>query len=224
MAERGCAPATAVTVGHGPSRDFMRATGEGPFRDPPRAPAMTAADAIAGLEAGVALAMSLSEGGQGLDVVALGALGVGSEVASAALLGALTGRAPVGLGDPGAEAAGATRAGAAPLELLAAFGGPETAVLAGLILGAASLDAALVLDGHATGAAALVACALAPAARGYLVAAHRGAFTLPAMLAYLTLAPLFEVGLGHGDGTGAAMALPLIQQVAALANAGYNEP
>ncbi len=209
LAERAHAPATAIALGRGPSRDLARE------------PAMTLAEAVLGLEAGIALALSLAEPGGGLDVVALGALGVGAEVASAALLGAATGVAPIRLGDAGAEAAGAlgaAHAHDAPTAWLAAYGGPETAVLAGLILGAASLDAAIVLDGHATGAAALIACALAPAARGYLVAAHRGAFTQPAILAHLGLAPLFEVGLGHGDGTGAAMALPLVLQVAALSS------
>lgn len=213
MAERAHAPPTAITVGAGPSGDLARGA------------ALDVDAALRGLEAGIALALSLAEPGGGLDVVALGALGVGAEVASAALLGAATGTAPRGLRDVGAEAAGAlgaARHGAPALDLLVAFGGPDTAVLAGLILGAASLDAAILLDGHATGAAALVACALAPAARGYLVAAHGGAFTQPAILAHLGLAPLFEVGLGHGDGTGAAMALPLVLQVAALA-AGYNQ-
>ncbi|MBA3819779.1 MAG: nicotinate-nucleotide--dimethylbenzimidazole phosphoribosyltransferase, partial [Deltaproteobacteria bacterium] len=128
-----------------------------------------------------------------------------------------------GLDDPGAEAAGrkgAALAGAGGLEQLAAFGGAETAVLAGLILGAASINVPVILDGYATGAAALVAVALAPAAAGYLIAAHAGAFTQRRILAHLGLAPVFEVGLGHGEGTGAAMVLPLVDQVAALAGRG----
>nr|MDQ3301221.1 nicotinate-nucleotide--dimethylbenzimidazole phosphoribosyltransferase [Myxococcota bacterium] len=106
------------------------------------------------------------------------------------------------------------------LERLAAFGGPETAVLAGLILGAASMNVPVILDGYATGAAALVAAALAPAVTGYLIAAHAGAFTQRRILAHLALVPVFEVGLGHGEGTGAAMVLPLLDQVAALATRG----
>ena len=118
-------------------------------------------------------------------VLALGALGVGAEVASAALLGAVTGEVPAALGDPQAELAGrrgAELAGASALELLAHFGGPETAVLAGLILGAASINVPVILDSYATGAAALVAARLAPAVTGYLIAAHRGSFTMPAIL------------------------------------------
>jgi nicotinate-nucleotide--dimethylbenzimidazole phosphoribosyltransferase len=203
--EGAAMPSSVVRLGRGPSRDLQRE------------PAMTVVDAALGVEAGIALAVSLADAG--LDVVALGALGVGADVASAALLGAALGAAPTGLADPGAEAAGArgaALAGAGGSELLAAFGGPETAVLAGLILGAASMNVPVILDGYATGAAALIAVAFAPAVRGYLIAAHAGSFTQPRILAHLALSPVFEVGLGHGEGTGAAMVLPLIDQVAAL--------
>jgi len=198
-------PDIAVKLGRGPSRDLMRE------------PAMTVVDASLGLEAGIALSVSLCE--QAGDVLAVGALGVGAEVASAALLGAFSGRAPTGLGDDVAEAAGLrgqTLARSGPLEILAAFGGADTAVLAGLMLGAASVNVPVILDSYATGAAALVAAALAPPIAGYFVAAHRGSFTHPAILAHLGLTPAFEVGLGHGEGTGAAMTLPLLDQVAAL--------
>jgi len=204
--EGAAMPAVAVRLGRGPSRDLARE------------PAMTVVDAALGLDAGIALAVSLVDAG--LDVLALGALGVGADVASAALLGSALGVPPTNLGDPGAEAAGAKgseRAGSGGLELLAAFGGPETAVLAGLILGAASMNVPVILDSYATGAAALVAATLAPAVTGYLVAAHTGTFTHPRILAHLGLVPIFDVGLGHGEGTGAAMVLPLIDQVAALA-------
>jgi nicotinate-nucleotide--dimethylbenzimidazole phosphoribosyltransferase len=213
-------PSVAVRLGRGPSRDLMSE------------PSMTVVDAVLGLEAGIALAISLAEPStdrraeyrtgsdtSALAVLALGAIGVGSEVASAAILGAVTGKPPSGLGDDVAELAGARGAqiaGAGGVEILAAFGGPETAVLAGLILGAASMNVPVILDGHATGAAALIAAVLAPAVTGYLIAAHRGSFTQPMILAKLGLEPIFEVGLGHGEGTGAAMVLPLTDQVAAV--------
>jgi nicotinate-nucleotide--dimethylbenzimidazole phosphoribosyltransferase len=214
-AEAAELPAAMVALGRGPSRDLLRE------------PAMTVVDAALALEAGIALAVSLADpgSGPGLDVLAIGAIGVGADVASAALLGAALGAPPTGLGDEGAEAAGARGAalaaeGAGALERLAALGGPDTAVLAGLILSAASMNVAVILDGYATGAAALAAAAFAPAVAGSLIAAHAGSFTHPRILAHLGLAPLFEVGLGHGEGTGAAMVLPLIDQVAALASRG----
>jgi nicotinate-nucleotide--dimethylbenzimidazole phosphoribosyltransferase len=74
-----------------------------------------------------------------------------------------------------------------------------------------------ILDGHATGAAALAAARFAPAVTGYLVAAHTGTFCQPRIVAQLGLSPVFSVGLGHGEGTGAAMVLALADQVAALA-------
>lgn len=204
--ERAAMPGAAIALGRGPSRDLLRE------------PAMTVVDASLGLEAGIALVVSLVD--QGLDVLALGAIGVGAELAAAALLGAALGAPPTVPGDPEAELAGgrgAALAGEGALVQLAALGGPDTAVLAGLILGAASMNVPVVLDGHATGAAALVAAAFAPAVTGSLIAAHTGGATQPRILAHLGLQPVFEVGLGHGEGTGAAMVLPLIDQVAALA-------
>jgi nicotinate-nucleotide--dimethylbenzimidazole phosphoribosyltransferase len=162
--------------------------GDRPTQDVTRGPAMTEAEATRGLEAGIALGVSLSET-VGLDVVVLGALGVGADVSAAALL-----------------------ADGPPLDCLARFGGPETPVLAGLILATASMMGAIVLDGPATGAAARVACRLCPAVVGYLIAAHRNN---PAA-ALLGLEPVFDVGLGHGDGAGAAMVLPLVDRVVAL--------
>jgi nicotinate-nucleotide--dimethylbenzimidazole phosphoribosyltransferase len=210
-------PADAIGLGRAPSRDLLRE------------PALSIVDAALAIEAGIALAISLCEpqpaGAEGpsLAALAVGALGLGSELASAALLGAATGTPPLGLGDSDAERAGARGAeltGAGALELLATFGGPETGVLAGMMLAAASINVPVILDGHATGAAALIAAAFQPHVTGYLIAAHAGSFTHPRMLAHLGLHPLFEVGLGHGEGTGAAMALPLLDQVAALVFGG----
>ena len=211
--EPGELPPSAVRLGRGPSRDLMAG------------PAMTIVDAALALEAGIALAVSLADDGEagGIDLLAVGALGVGADVASAALLGAAIGAPPTGLDDPLAEAAGARGAelaGASPLELLAAFGGPETGVLAGLMLAAASTNLPVIIDSYATGAAALIAVALAPHTTGYLVAAHTGSFTHARILAHLGLHPVFDLGLGHGEGTGAAMALALIDHMSAVASRG----
>jgi nicotinate-nucleotide--dimethylbenzimidazole phosphoribosyltransferase len=224
VAEAAELPAASIRLGRGPSRDLLRE------------PAMTVVDAALALEAGIALSVSLADAG--LDVLAVGAIGVGADLASAALLGGAPpcrgpedagaraerfGASPAELGDAAAEAAwarGVEIAGGGALERLAALGGPDTAVLAGLMLGAASMNVPIVLDGYATGAAALAAAAFAPAIVGSLIAAHAGTFTHPRILAHLGLAPLFEVGLGHGEGTGAAMVLPLIDQVASLAARG----
>ena len=174
------------------------------------------AQPVAQLEAGIAVAISLVEGDP-LALLVLGALGVGSELASAAIVGAISRVAPSGLGDREAEAVGA-RAAALPIpDALALLADrPDIGVLAGVILGAVSMNVAVVLDGHVTGTAALIATQLAPDARGYLIAAHRGNFTMPSVLAHLGLEPIFEVGLGHGEGSGGAMIVPLVDQVASL--------
>ena len=200
-------PASAVDLGRGTTRNLLVE------------PAMTVVDASLGLEAGIALAVSLVD--QGLDLLAVGALGIGAEVSSAALLGTVG--LTIETTDTGAREAwdkGQGLANAGTLEQLATFGGSETCVLAGAMLACASMNVPVVLDSYATGSAALVAAALAPNVRGYLVAAHAGTFTHRRILDHLGLAPIFEVGLGHGEGTGAAMVIPLVDQVAALARGG----
>ena len=66
----------------------------------------------------------------------------------------------------------------------------------------------------------LIAAALAPNAVGYLVAAHAGSFTHGRILAHLGLHPVFDIGLGHGEGTGAAMTFALIDHMAAIVRQG----
>jgi nicotinate-nucleotide--dimethylbenzimidazole phosphoribosyltransferase len=99
-----------------------------------------------------------------------------------------------------------------PLEVLAAVGGLEHAGLAGLILGAAALRVPVVLDGVIAGAAALVAAALRPDVLGACVAGHRSVEPgHAATVDYLGLRPLVELELRLGEGTGALLALPLVQ-------------
>jgi nicotinate-nucleotide--dimethylbenzimidazole phosphoribosyltransferase len=192
-------PSTTVTLGRGPGG--------------PLGAAMTPVDATLALEAGIALAVSVGEA----DVLAVGAIGLGSELSALALLAASGGAAVASAPDGDAAIAlGRTHAGGSGLDLLSYLGGPDTAVLAGLLLGAASTNTPVILDGQATGAAALVAARFAPAVTGYLLAAHRGGEAMPAILDQLGLTPAFEVGLGHGEGAGAAMLLTLIDQVVAL--------
>lgn len=183
-------------------------------------PAMPREVADAGLTTGIALLMSLADAG--LDVVALGQIGPGAEVASGALLAALAGVpaediaanpedtraiADALAANPGALAA----ATGDPVAALAALGGLEIALQTGIILAAASVHLPVVLDDHGTWAAALVAARLAPAVVGYLFAAHGG--TRPGYRPALTalgLEPLFDLGLSHGEGTGALLAIPLL--------------
>jgi len=204
----GPLPASAVAVGRGPALDLTRGA------------AMTPVDTVLAVEAGIAVAIALAD--DGLDVLALGAIGLGAEIGSAALVASFSGAPVTAVARPDDHAAvtaalAASPLKGAPLEILGAFGGGDHAVLTGLILAAASMDIPVVLDDHATSAAAMVATALAPAVAGYLIAAHGG--TQPShrrALAALGLTPLFELGLARGEGTGAALALPLVDGAVAL--------
>ena len=187
-------------------------------------PAMSREVAEAGITTGIALLVSLAD--SGLDLVALGQIGPGVEVAAGALLAALAGLAPEDIASVPEDARAITDALAAnpealaaaasdPIAALAALGGLEIALQTGIILAAASVHIPIVLDDHGTWAAAMVAVRLAPAVAGYLFAAHGG--TRPGYrraLATLGLEPLFDLGLSHGEGTGALLAVPLLDAAA----------
>jgi nicotinate-nucleotide--dimethylbenzimidazole phosphoribosyltransferase len=179
--------------------------------------AMTPIDAVQCVQTGLALTMSLAD--EGLDVCALGQVGAGAEPVTGAVIAALTGAAATDFGDDTAVIEAALSAGlpGTPLEVLAAVGGFDLGVLAGLILGAAAINVPVVLDDHATWAAALIAARLQPAVAGYLIAAHTGGSPgHRRALEALGLTPLFDLGLAHGEGTGAALALPLLDSAAGL--------
>jgi nicotinate-nucleotide--dimethylbenzimidazole phosphoribosyltransferase len=101
--------------------------------------------------------------------------------------------------------------------VLADVGGLEHAAIAGFLLGAAALHTPVVLDGVIACSAALVAQALAPEAVGYWVAGHRSSEPgASAALAHLGLKPLVDLDLRLGEGSGAALAVPLVQAAARL--------
>jgi nicotinate-nucleotide--dimethylbenzimidazole phosphoribosyltransferase len=193
-------------------------------------PALTADQIRAAVAAGHALAAVLAERS---DVIVLGEIGIGNTTVAAALLAVLTGLSPeavcgrgTGLDAQGLErkrstVAAALRANsvnrADPLECLRRLGGHEFAALVGAMLAAAAARRLILLDGFATGVAALVACRLQPALRDYLIAGHRSAEPAHAhVLTELGLEPLLDLRLRLGEGSGAALALPLIGLAARL--------
>ena len=90
-------------------------------------------------------------------------------------------------------------------------------MLAGVALGAAERRAVVVLDGFITSAAALAAVRLEPEVAGYLVASHRSPEPGHALvLAELGLEPLLDLGMRLGEGSGAALALPLLEAARAI--------
>ncbi len=190
-----------------------------------RGPAMDRETAIRGLEYGIVLAAELHEAGAG--VLAVGEMGIGNTTSASAVTAALLGQPPeqvtgrgTGIDDERLRRKAAVVARALAvnrpdpadaLDVLAKVGGFEIAGLAGVVLGAAARKVPVVLDGFITGAAALAAAGLCPAARDYLVAAHRSAEPGHAfILRHLDLRPLLDLDMRLGEGTGAVLALNLV--------------
>lgn len=185
-------------------------------------PAMSEVQCHQALAAGMAVVHDLPG-----NAVLLGEMGIGNSSSAALLLARLGGQpieACVGRGT-GLDDAGLARkravlaqvlehhAGATqPLQALAAFGGFEIAMLAGAALQAAAERRVVVVDGFIASAAVLVATRLVPALAGYCVLAHRSAEPGHAlMVRELGGEPLLDLGLRLGEGSGAALAWPLME-------------
>jgi nicotinate-nucleotide--dimethylbenzimidazole phosphoribosyltransferase len=192
-------------------------------------PAMTPAEALAALEVGIAVASGLVD--DGADLLVTGDMGIANTTSSAALVAALTRSEPAdvtgrgtGIDDAtlGVKTAVVERAltrldRSEPLSVLAEVGGLEHAALAGYLLAGAARRVPVVLDGIIAVSAALVAGALCPAAAGYWVAGHVSVEPgARAALDHLGIAPLLDLGLRLGEGSGAALAVPLVQSAARL--------
>jgi nicotinate-nucleotide--dimethylbenzimidazole phosphoribosyltransferase len=192
-------------------------------------PAMSLEQAVAAITAGAEIARDLVAAGNRCLVT--GDMGIANTTASAALICAFTGADPAQATGHGTGIDAATYAKkidiicrglarhrpdpADPVGVLAAFGGFEHAALAGFILGAAALRVPVILDGVIAGAAALAAAALAPDAVAACFAGHRSVEPGHAIaLDHLGLRPLVDLGLRLGEGTGAVLALPLVQSAA----------
>lgn len=192
-------------------------------------PAMTLQEARQAVETGIETARDLVTAGN--QCLITGDMGIANTTASAALIAAFTGADPVEVTGRGTGVDDATLAHkvdvvrralerhqpdpADPLGTLAAVGGLEHAALAGYLLGAAALRVPVVLDGVIACAAALAAVALCPDAAGYLVAGHRS--TEPGAsraLSALGLRPLLDLDMRLGEGSGAVLALPIVQTAA----------
>ncbi len=171
------------------------------------------------VQTGVALCYSLAD--DGLDVLALGNVAPGGYPVSAAIVATMTEATAHDLDDGDDAIAMALAANLVdaerPLDVLATLGGSDIGILTGLILGAASINVPIVLDSHATSAAALIAVALAPNVAGYLIASHGGGNPAHRVaLETLGLSAVFDLGLAHGEGAGAAMILPFLDSAAQL--------
>ncbi|MEM8534589.1 MAG: nicotinate-nucleotide--dimethylbenzimidazole phosphoribosyltransferase [Chloroflexota bacterium] len=194
-----------------------------------REPAMSRTETMQAVLAGAALLKH--ERAAGLDLLALGEMGIGNTTPAACLTSAFTGAAPAittgrgtGLDDAGLShkqqvvAAALERAKPDqldPLGILAELGGYEIAVLAGATLAAATHRIPIVVDGYVATSAVLAAVALAPQTRDFLIAGHRSAEPGHRVaLEHLELQPLLTLEMRLGEGSGAALALPIVQGAA----------
>ena len=195
-----------------------------------RQPAMTRQQAVAALEAGIAVARDLADT---TDLFGTGDMGIGNTTPSSAMAATLCGR-PVaevtgrgtGLNDEQLQRKVAVIEAALrlhqpdpddPLDVLSKVGGFEIAGIAGLILGAAALRKPVVVDGFISTVGALLAVRLAPLSRGYMIAAHRSVEQGQlAALAELGKEPLLDLGFRLGEGTGAAVAMNLVDGAVAI--------
>ncbi|MFJ6720358.1 nicotinate-nucleotide--dimethylbenzimidazole phosphoribosyltransferase [Streptomyces sp. NPDC091259] len=192
-------------------------------------PAMTREEAIQAIEVGIETARDLVAAGN--KALLTGEMGIANTTVSAALISVFTGVDPAEVTGRGTGINDETHARkvevvrralelhqpdpADPIGVLAAIGGLEHAAIVGLLLGGASLRTPVILDGVSAGAAALVARAIAPESLSACVAGHRSAEPgHVAALNKLGLRPLVDLDLRLGEGTGALLALPLVQSAA----------
>jgi nicotinate-nucleotide--dimethylbenzimidazole phosphoribosyltransferase len=208
-------------------------------------PAMSRDQAAQAVEIGIETARDLVAAGN--RCLLTGDMGIANTTACAALVAAFTGADPAQVTGRGTGVDDETHARKIavvrqalalhqpdptdPLGVLAAVGGFEQAALTGFLLGAAALRVPVLLDGLIAGAAALAAAAFAPQVVTACVAGHRSVEPGHAVaLDHLGLRPLIDLELRLGEGTGAALALPLVQSavramrdVATFADAGVSE-
>ncbi len=213
-----------------PEHPELRVVRAGPgTADITQGPAMPREQAEACVRAGVGIALEVAD--LGADLIGTGDMGIGNTTASSAITAALTGRSAsqttgrgTGRNDEelGRKVAVVERAlevnGPDPadgLDVLAKVGGFEIGVLAGVVLGGAAARRVVVLDGFISGAAALIAHRLCPTVADYLVASHLSAEAgHPVVLSHLGLRPLLDLGMRLGEGTGAVLAMGLVEAAA----------
>jgi nicotinate-nucleotide--dimethylbenzimidazole phosphoribosyltransferase len=210
-----------------------------------RGPAMTRADAVRAIELGIQLVRAAAA--DDLFLVAAGDMGIGNTTSAAAILCALTGVAPAaavgrgtGIDDEtlGRKIAAIERGldlnrpdASDPLDVLAKVGGLEIGAITGVVLAAAALRVPIVLDGFISGAAALLAVRFSPHVKDILFAAHLSAEKgHRLMLDELELAPVLDLQMRLGEGTGACLlmglmeaAVKIMREMATFQSAGVRE-
>ena len=196
-------------------------------------PAMTRVEAERLVYAGIDLAQAARA--DGIQLIGIGEMGIGNTTAASAITAALTGEDPAnhtdrgtGLYDPGlAHKIGVIRKSLAlnapdpndALDVLGKVGGAEIAVMMGILIGGAINRVALIADGFISTAAAALAVRLCPNTIGYLFLAHRSVERgHAALIRLIGLEPLLDLRMRLGEGTGAALAMHIVEAAAKLLN------
>ena len=207
-------------------RNVLRGT-----QDASQGPAMTLAQAQASIQAGIDEVASLPE--HPFAMLGLGEMGIGNSAVAALLVSIFTGLDPALAVGPGTGVHGAGLAHkleiirqvlvrnqpypSDPLQVLAAVGGAEFGAMAGAMLAGAARGWVVIVDGYIAGAAALLALALEPRLKDFLVWSHRSAEPGAArLLATLGLEPVLDLNLRLGEGSGAALAVPILRSACAV--------
>lgn len=186
-------------------------------------PAMLPEQAEQAVQLGLEVAQGEIE--KGLDMLAVGEMGIGNTTAASAIIAAITGCDPAqvtgrGTGISDAQLEHKIRVveqalalhAPASLDTLAKVGGCEIGAMAGLMIGAAAMRVPVVIDGLICTSAALIAAQLKPDVKHYLIAGHRSPEPGHQIaLDYLGLRPLLDLDMRLGEGTGAVLAIPIIE-------------
>jgi nicotinate-nucleotide--dimethylbenzimidazole phosphoribosyltransferase len=198
-------------------------------RNMAKGPAMSREQAEKSIETGIEIAGSLVE--EGIELLATGDMGIGNTTPSSAILAALSGRSVpevtgrgTGIGDDALDnkirviekALQVNKPDQGdPVDVLAKVGGFEIGGIAGLILGAAAHRIPVVVDGFISSAGALLAKKLAPASLDYMISGHQSLeHGHRIMLEELGLKPLLNLNLRLGEGTGAVLAMNIVEAAA----------
>ncbi len=195
-------------------------------------PAMTESQLEQALQNGIALAEEVREQA---DIAAVGEMGIGNTTSASALLCAYTGMLPADAVGPGTgvDAAGVSLKAAViqraltfhkrvveeadPAKILATFGGFEIATMTGFLLGAAAKRLPVVVDGFISSSAALAARAMSTNVMDYLFFSHVSAETAhKRMLGALNAQAILDLEMRLGEGSGAAMVMPVFDAAVAL--------
>jgi len=208
--------------------------------------AMSDEEVLAALRVGASMASYGLAAGQNL--VGIGEMGIGNTTSASAITCALTGASAADVTGKGTGVQAAIHAhkisvvegavrmhfglgDASPTDVLRKVGGLEIAAVAGMILGCAEAGIAVIVDGFIATSAAALAAAMVPACRGYMIAGHRSEEPgHRVLLEHLALVPLLSLEMRLGEGTGAVLAMPIVESAVALyrematfASAGVSE-